>query len=178
MATSNFFSRSGYYFASDSEDTQLELESLTYDLDSALNLRNFQICNTKHRDSDYLGSMIQGEETINFDKKSGYSIDVLLNVYVNYGYYAGYTIDFDFTYCLSDHTAKYVEFDERPVHHDIEGLLEFDKETMEQAIARILSIKQELESKFLEEIRTYNLQELKVLGRFSNGETIYESVSK
>lgn len=178
MATSNFFSRSGYYFASDSEDTQLELESLTYDLDSALNLRKFVICNHEYRDSEYLGSMIKGEETIDFANESGYAIDVLLNVYVNYGYYAGYTIDFDFTYCLSDHTAKYVEFDERPVHHDIEGLLEYDKETMEQAIARTLSIKQELEAKFLEEIRTYGLQELKVLGRFSNGETIYTPASK
>ena len=178
MATSNFFSRSGYYFASDSEDTQLELESLTYDLDSALNLRNFQICNTKHRDSDYLGSMIQGEDTINFTKKSGYAIDVLLNVYVNYGYYAGYTVDFDFTYCFSDFTGKYMETDETPTPEDLEGLVDFNASEIEQAIDAAASLEEKLQATFLEEIRGYGLEELKVVGRASNGETFYTSVSK
>ena len=171
MATSNFFSRSGYYFASDSEDIQLELESLSYDLDSALNLRNFQICNTKHRYSDYLGSMIRSVSLSNF------SADILLNVYVNYGYYVGYTIDFDFTYIFASKSGGYFEIDEYPTHQDIEEL-QLSKEDSDSLLNWLTITEESLKNEFISYIRTYDLQELKVLGRFSNGETIYESVAK
>ena len=178
MATSNFFSRSGYYFASDSETPTFELEVLTEDLDSALGLRTFSVCNQERRDSEYLGSMIRDEDTIDFEAESGYSVSVLLNVYVNYGYYAGYTIDFDFTYCFSDVAGKYMETDETPTAEDLEGLVDFNASEMEQALAAASSLEQQLQSTFLEEIRSYGLQELKVAARASNGETFYTSVSK
>lgn len=178
MATSNFFSRSGYYFASTSESSSFELELLTEDLGNALGLRTFSVCNQERRDSEYLGSMIQDEETIDFETESGYSVSVLLNVYVNYGYYAGYTIDFDFTYCFSDVAGKYTETDETPAAEDLEGLVDYNEAEMEQALAAAASLEQKLQGAFLDEIRSYNLEELKVAARFSNGETMYESISK
>ena len=162
MATSNFFSKSGYYFCSTSHDAECEVEIIKHDLDSLLNLTNRNLWSGFS--SEYIGTFEQSDIL----EPTNNEVIVYMDIYINFGYYEGYNLDFEFNYYFGNLPEGSEEIDYIPKS------LDFDTEHQIWLLERAKEMKRYMEREFISIARSFGLDELERVATFSNGETIYK----
>jgi hypothetical protein len=162
MGTSNFFSRSGYYFCSTSEDSEFEVDIIKHDINEFFTLREYR--NKDSRNSEYIGTWQQSDILGDTNNE----VIVYMDIYINFGYYAGYNIDFEFSYYFGNlpHGSKEIEY--------IPKELDFETDSQSWLLGRAEEITDYMEKEFIMFAKSLGLDELEKVATFSNGETIYQ----
>lgn len=168
MATSNFFSRSGYYFCSTSEDSEFEVDIIKHDINEFFTLREYR--NKYSRNSEYIGTWEQSDilEDIDTGFFTNNEVIVYMDIYINFGYYSGYNIDFEFSYYFGNlpHGSEEIDY--------IPKKLDFETDSQSWLLDRAEEITDYMKKEFIMFAKSLGLDELEKVATFSNGETIYQ----